>query len=255
MGIITAITKTLLKREPKQGSELEDNDKIDVAAGDTYEIVWEGKDGAGHKKVSLANDEGNWFIFTKHWEGVEVTEEPFIGIVPKKLDTPYFSQRDNYRDSSRTCFSSSCAMLVETLKPGTLPGNRGDDKYVNTVFSIGDTTDAYVQLKALSKYGIDASFTQTASLDTLKEQIDKGICVPIGILHHGPASAPSGGGHWICVYGYYGEGFWVMDPWGELDHATGHYISSDGENQRYSNNLLNTRWTVTTDSDGWAIIV
>ena len=24
--------------------------------------------------------------------------------------TPYFSQRDNYRDASRTCFSSSCAL-------------------------------------------------------------------------------------------------------------------------------------------------
>ena len=45
-----------------------------------------------------------------------------------------------------------------------------------------------------------------------------------------------------------------MDPWGELDHASGYYSSTDGENLRYSNNLLNTRWTVSSDNDGWAII-
>ena len=254
MTTITAITNTLLKKEPKQGSELESSEKVNVSQGETYDIVWEGKDGAGHKKVSLANDEGNWFIYTKHWEGLTEAEEKFIGITPKKLQTPYFSQRDNYRDSGRTCFSSSCAMLVETMKPGTLPGSRGDDKYVETVFSIGDTTEASVQLEALSRYGIDARFTQSASLDTLREQIDKGVCIPIGILHKGVAAAPRGGGHWICVYGYYGEGFWVMDPWGELDHASGYYSSTDGENLRYSNNLLNTRWTVSSDNDGWAII-
>ena len=45
-------------------------------------------------------------------------------------------------------FSSSCAMLLEYLKPGTCPGDQGDDIYVQRVFEIGDTTDAYVQVKS-----------------------------------------------------------------------------------------------------------
>ena len=93
----------------------------------------------------------------------------------------------------------------------------------------GDTTDNYVQVKALQSFGVSSKFVQNANLDTIRSQIDAGIPVPIGILHHGPASAPSGGGHWICVIGYDSTGFIVHDPWGEIDHATGTYISEDGK--------------------------
>ena len=172
----------------------------------------------------------------------------------KVLDVKYFSQRDNYRDEHRTCFSSSCAMMLEYLKPGTLPGDKGDDKYIRTVFSIGDTTESGVQVSALSNYGVKSHFSQSCSLDHLRKQIDSGKPTPIGILHHGPAHSPSGGGHWICVIGYDDTGFIVHDPWGEIDHATGTYISTDGEGLHYSNNLISSRWTVDSDSDGWAII-
>ena len=145
-------------------------------------------------------------------------------------------------------------MLVETLKPGTLPGVKGDDKYVERVFDYGDTTDAYTQLKALISFGIDARFVQNADIGVVKSQIDKGVPVPIGILHHGPASAPSGGGHWCCVIGYDAKGFIVHDPWGNLDHASGTYPSTDGNALHYSFDIINSRWTVANDHDGWAII-
>jgi uncharacterized protein YvpB len=169
------------------------------------------------------------------------------------LDVKYFSQRDNYRDANRTCFSSSCAMMLEYLKPGTCPGDRGDDEYIKTVFNIGDTTEAWVHLNALESYGLDVKYIQNGSLDTLRSQIDKGKPVPIGILHHGPSNAPSGGGHWICVIGYDDTGFIVHDPWGEIDHASGTYISTNGERLHYSNELIGSRWTVDSTSDGWAI--
>ena len=145
-------------------------------------------------------------------------------------------------------------MLLETMKPGTLPGEKGDDKYIHRVFEYGDTTDAYTQLKALISFGLEPKFVQNASVETVKEQIDKGIPVPIGILHHGPASAPSGGGHWICVVGYDSRGFVVNDPWGEIDHASGAYVSENGERVHYSYSLINSRWTVANPNDGWAII-
>lgn len=255
---IKASCDTILKKEPIQGSELHDNQKSSVNAGKEYKIVWKGKPADNHVKVSLAYGAGNWFIYTPHWEGaeetgtVEVEESSPTG--DRLLGTPYFSQRDNYRDANRTCFSSSCAMLVETLKPGSLPGERGDDKYVQTVFSIGDTTEAWVQLKALAEYGVEAEFIQNGNIQTIKDQIDKGIPVPVGILHHGPSSAPSGGGHWICIIGYDNKGFFVNDPWGEITHSTGYYDSTNGSHVHYSYNLMNARWTVSHPNDGWAII-
>ena len=254
IATITATSDTLLKKEPKQGSDLEADEKVNIAEGKTYQVVWKGKEGDNHVKVSLAYGAGNWFVYAPHWEGLK-EDKPASAKGGKELDVRYFSQRDNYRDASRTCFSSSCAMLLETLKPGSLPGEKGDDLYVQRVFEYGDTTDAYTQLKALLSYEVSAKFKQDCSVEIVKEQIDAGKPVPIGILHHGPASAPSGGGHWICVVGYDSKGFIVHDPWGEIDHASGSYVSENGEHLHYSYNLIGSRWTVANPNDGWAIIV
>lgn len=243
---ITAVHPTLLKKEPIQGSDLDPSQRVDVPVGASYNIVWKGKEERGHTEVSLAWDSGNWYIYTPHWE-----DSGFESV----LDVRYFSQRDNYRDAHRTCFSSSCAMLLEYLKPGTLPGKYGDDFYIERVFQFGDTTEAQTQIDALASHGVEARFVQNGSISLLKNQIDAGKPVPCGILHHGPASAPSGGGHWICVVGHDSSGFFVHDPWGCINHETGVYDSRDGESRHYSYDLFKARWTVSNDSDGWAIIV
>jgi len=174
-----------------------------------------------------------------------------------RLAVEYFSQRDNYRDANRTCFSSSCAMALKYVQPGSIVN---DDDYIETVFSIGDTTESWVQVKALGSYGVESVFRQSGTLDDIKRQIDKGFPVPCGILHNGPADAPNGGGHWITVIGYEedyrkpgGGEFIVHDPWGEIDHVSGTYISIDGENLKYSYALFNSRWTVDGEDDGWYI--
>ena len=194
-------------------------------------------------KPDLLTDEANWVKIYR--------TQPAVGAV---LNVPYFSQRDNYRDASRTCFSSSCAMLTEFLKPGTLPGAKGDDKYIQYVFSIGDSTDASVQIQTLKHFGVAARFATNGTFNLLDSQLSQGIPVPIGILHHGPASAPSGGGHWICVIGKDGSDYVVNDPWGRIDNSTGTYPSSDGKRVKYSKDLLKARWTVEGDGSGWAII-
>ena len=167
------------------------------------------------------------------------------------LDVQYYSQRDNYRDANRTCFSSSCAMLLNYLKPGTISN---DDDYIREVFKRGDSTESWVQTATLKHFGINSKFVQNASTETLKKQIDAGIPVPCGILHKGPGYAPYGGGHWIVVIGYDERGWIVNDPWGEIDNASGTYISTNGDHVHYSYDLMDTRWTVDGDSDGWCII-
>jgi hypothetical protein len=192
---------------------------------------------------ALLTDEANWVKIYR--------TQPAVGAV---LNVPYFSQRDNYRDASRTCFSSSCAMLTETLKPGTLPGAKGDDKYVEQVFKRGDSTDASVQIQTLKHFGISARFVTNATFNLLDSQLAAGIPVPIGILHHGPASSPSGGGHWLIVIGKDGSDYWCQDPWGTLTDSTGVYNSTNGAKIKYSKQMLSRRWTVEGDGTGWAIV-
>ncbi len=248
MAQITAIHNTLLKKHPIQGSELAEDQKVSVSAAKDYAVESIGESEVGHTLVTLAYGAGTWYVYDDHWSGLKSHSEV-------TLPVPYFSQRDNYRDANRTCFSSSCAMLLENMKPGTLPGAKGDDKYIQTVFGYGDTTEADTHVKALYHYGLPSRFKTNGSLSWLKEQIDLGYPVPIGILHHGPANAPTGGGHWICVIGYDNTGFICHDPWGRLDHATGQYFSTDGEAVHYSTECLSKRWTVSNYNDGWCMEV
>jgi hypothetical protein len=173
------------------------------------------------------------------------------------LAVKYQSQRDNKTsgadNASRTCFSSSCAMLAMTVKPGCVAG---DDAYIQKRQPFGDSTDGGAQVACLKSLGINARFTQQGTNDTIKKQIDRGIPVPCGILHHGTPSAPSGG-HWICVIGYddVKGGFIVHDPWGEIDNASGTYPDTNGASKLYSYKLFDSRWTVDGNSDGWAVLV
>lgn len=171
------------------------------------------------------------------------------------LRVPYFSQRDSTtRHALRMCFSSSCAMLVEALRPGTLSGPNGDDAYLGRVLRYGDTTDPMAQLKALSSYGIEASFTKHANWQMVERRIDSGVPVPLGFLHHGTASAPGGGGHWLCCIGYTPDALIVHDPFGEIDLARGGYLNNWGARLRYSRKNFGPRWMVEGPGSGWAIV-
>jgi hypothetical protein len=189
---------------------------------------------------SLMTDEANWVRIYR-------TEPKPSGI----LNVPYYSQRDNYRDASRTCFSSSCAMLCKFLKPTSI---KGDDDYIKEVFKRGDTTDAAIQVQTLKYFGVSSRFATNLTFSTLDSLLARGIPVPVGILHHGPSSAPSGGGHWIIVIGKEGSDYICNDPWGTLTDSTGVYNSTNGAKVKYSKQMLSRRWTVEGDGTGWGIV-
>jgi lysozyme len=270
VATITAKRGTILKKRPVGSSELDSNEKVDVPAGKTYQIVWRSKEADGHVKVSLAYNAGNWYIFAPHWDGISESEPPHDNSgsnagssTGKTLNVPYYSQRDNYTQGNdnwtRTCFSSSCAMLAKFLKPNSITG---DDDYIAKRRKFGDTTDANAQVACLRSLGINARFVTTWNNAELKKSIDRGIPVPGGILHQGPSSAPRGGGHWIIVIGYKddasapGGGYFIVhDPWGTIDHRSGTYPDTNGSSALYSYALFDSRWTVVGSSDGWAVAV
>ena len=154
---------------------------------------------------------------------------PLVGI-------PLFQQRDSAQRSQRdrTCFSSSCAMLLEALKPGTLPGANGDDHYLAVVQRYGDTTDANAQLQALAHYGVTARLVQTADFELIEEQIARGIPVPCGTIHRGPVDRPTGTGRWLFVIGYTPSYLVVNDPWGEPNLLSGATLNPNGKGLRFS---------------------
>jgi hypothetical protein len=200
--------------------------------------------------ASLKAKDASWY---ETWKGAGKQETPRTLTNP--LQVPYYSQRDSTTEHAlRMCFSSSCAMLLETLKPGTLKGPNGDDAYLGRVLRYGDTTDAMAQVKALQSFGVQASMIRNGDWETIKAQINKGIPVPIGILHKGPVTAPSGGGHWICVIGYSDDALTVHDPFGEIDLVGGTYITNWGARLRYSKQNLGPRWMAEGPGTGWAII-
>ena len=254
---ILANRDTWLKRRPVQSSELAAEEKLFVPKGSAHE--WDEISmfpGETHYKVSLsAQPDKEWWFFPPHFKiindpaGSEPTPAKPKDII---LNVPYYSQRDNQKDPMRTCFSSSCAMLLKTLKPNSI---KSDDQYISTVFKYGDTTSPSAQISALEDYGVSASFRQDGSWQDIEELLQRGIPVPIGILHKGPVSNPSGGGHWLTVIGVTADkkALYVNDPFGDLDLIRGTYAGTNGAKLKYSKQNLAPRWLVESPTSGWYI--
>lgn len=167
------------------------------------------------------------------------------------LNVPYWKQTDNYRDANRTCFSSSMAMIIEYLLPDELPN---DDTYVKTVFSIGDTTDPNVQVKALAHHGVIGNYRQDMDFTDLDRELAMGYPVGIGILHRGPLTAPTGG-HWIVCVGRNEDGtqYQFNDPYGSLGDGYQGDVNN-GKKVWYSRSTLSARWTAEGKNSGWGMI-
>jgi hypothetical protein len=170
------------------------------------------------------------------------------------LDVPYEYQLDNASGTGyRECFSSTCAMIA--LYYGQVDS---DDEYNIIRARFGDTTDAHAQVKALRSLGFDARFRTDCSVATLEAEIDAGRPVAVGWLHHGPSTAPRGGGHWTCAIGYTEDTIVHNDPNGEADIVNGGYIGNSaslGARVEYSRKNWLQRWEVDGPSTGWAILV
>jgi hypothetical protein len=214
----------------------------------------------GHEPEALVEGGPLWQL----WSTALATNQPHH---PNPLTgVPHYSQRDsaqlNQRD--RTCFSSSCAMLMEALKPGKLSGANGDDAYLAVVQRYGDTTDAGAQLQALAHYGITARLVQDADFQLIEQQIARGIPVPCGYIHRGPVERPTGSGHWLIVYGHTPTHVVVNDPWGEPDLLSGATLNARGMGLWFSRRNFGRRWMVEpigggayrhAPGKGWAVVV
>lgn len=170
-----------------------------------------------------------------------------------RLDVPYYSQLDNSSGQGwRECFSSSCAMAAAYW--GVLKG--GDDEYNRIRAKYGDTTNVQAQIATLRSLGLDARFVTNAAPGLLEAELNAGRPVPCGWLHNGPITAPSGGGHWVCLVGHTPTHWIVNDPQGEADLIDGGYTTGKkGAGVLYSRKNWNRRWEADGPSTGWAVLI
>ena len=178
---------------------------------------------------------------------------------PKKNDAvalalPFFDQTNDGPDGWRHCQSSAIAMNLAYLG---VPGIKDDVDYLKVVQRHGDTTEPAAHAAALAELKAPGRFMTSCSVERAKAELDKGFGLAIGILHHGPVSAPTGGGHYIAVRGYDATGWLVHDPYGELNLVRGGWARQGqgaGRSQHYSFANTNPRWLLEGPSSGWAWI-
>ena len=174
------------------------------------------------------------------------------------LAVPYCCQNNSATTQGpRMCFSSSCAMAVEFLRPGFFQGGRQiDDQYLELVLRYGESTEATAQLKAIKACGLEAQFRQDGSVQDLIASLQQGIPAPVGWLHLGSVEQPTGVGHWSVVVGWdpSSRTFLMHDPNGEADLIGGGYVTTaigSGQAQRYSEHNWGRRWMVEGPGSGW----
>ena len=173
------------------------------------------------------------------------------------LDVPYYTQLDSevWGQAERSCFSSSMAMALEYVDPEGIDGD--DDWYLREVLKRGDTVSSTAQVETARALGYSAEFRMDGTEKLLTEILDSGTPVPVGILHKGHVSKPTGGGHWIVLIGYDDTHFYVNDPMGDLDLVGGGYPWSgrgEGGGLKYTRKNLMKRWLIDgSGADGWLV--
>jgi GH24 family phage-related lysozyme (muramidase) len=167
------------------------------------------------------------------------------------LKVPYEYQLDNGPTGYRECFSSSCAMVARYWNKIA-----GDYEYNRIRRQFGDTTDPQAQLLTLKTLGLRATFEMEGTTAILENLLRSGLPTPVGWLHRGPVTAPSGGGHWTVVSGFNPSHFIHQDPNGEANTQNGGYLNSNkGANVAYSRSNWLRRWLVDGPASGWYLKV
>ena len=123
--------------------------------------------------------------------------QPGAGTV--SLALPFFDQTNDGPDGWRHCQSSSVAMNLAFLG---VAGIKDDLDYLKVVQRHGDTTQQAAHVAALRELKAPGRFITSCSMAVAKAELDRGMGLAIGILHHGPVTAPNGGGHYIAIRGY-----------------------------------------------------
>ena len=171
------------------------------------------------------------------------------------LNCPYFDQTNDGPEGWRHCQSSSIAMV---LAFHGLAGIQDDLDYFRVVCRYGDTTNQGAHAAALHELGVSGTFRTDLSAASIRDWIKHVGPVVVGVLHHGLPSHPCGGGHYVVIRGWDETGWFVNDPYGELDCTSGQWCAvgrGRGENVHYSYANFSPRMFVEGDGSCWGWLI
>jgi Peptidase_C39 like family len=165
------------------------------------------------------------------------------------IRSQYFSQRDNYTQSHRTCNSSSNAMYLNWVQGACGRARlQADDDYLRNVLSLGDTTDHGVQTQALKRYGYDTFWHETGDQDSerdlwienIQALLQAGIPCVVNIAHRGSIEYPRGG-HVIMLVAFKRSQdiYSAQDPYGTLQS---NYSDENGRLSTIGRSEFYGRW-------------
>lgn len=247
--------QTWLKKKPIPSDQLTRDEKVSVYTSRTYRdnVILGHKD--KHTQIEMSYNLGTWWVYDDHWTGLKTdsTVPPYevVDGFRRLRNFPYCYQNDNGPEGYRQCQTSGIAMVLKYLDVKEIDSDLDYLAYVN---KYGDTTKRDPHRLALKELNVSADFRTTLCAEDVKKQIDKGLPVVAGILHHGTPDAPRGGGHFIVISGYSDTHWLVQDPFGELDLVSGTWVSNAptaGKNQKYSFKNMNPRFFVGGKNNGW----
>lgn len=85
---LKARQETVLKKEPKQGTELGEKEQVKVSVGRVYEVEQLRElAGDAHAWVKLGHGAGSWFVWQPHWDVVQTVGEA----LPARVDWSDFN--------------------------------------------------------------------------------------------------------------------------------------------------------------------
>lgn len=157
------------------------------------------------------------------------------------------------------CKSTAHAMLLKQVRPNALSNSdNADDEYLARLEKYGDTTDGDAHIRCLREFfKLDVEHRTDLYLQDVLPQLMKGVCVPVGILHHGPYNNPYGGGHYMTLVGWdFTKGAKDLifhDPAGKMDIINGGYSYGSGRYVRYAREFWLPRWQV-NGTLGWGTL-
>lgn len=240
------LRSTIAKQSTVQAKDLAPQFKVELEPGIYSISQWE-YTAAGHQKITFSEKIGDYHTWIIWGDDIECEGED----KQIHLKVPYYSQLDNLEQPGRTCSSSTHAMLLNFLKPGSVSS---DDEYFRRFIGTWqNSTDWNFHTAALEKFGIQSVFRQDLDFEHLHQSLELGYPVAIGVLHKGSVTSPIGG-HVLLIVGMNKtEGvFYANDPWGNgFD-----YLDRNGQGVKYPiNPSLMNRWLADGAGSGWGRLI
>ncbi len=247
---IVARRQTWLKKQPVHIDYLPSDDKADISPAISIRRckVLERKNDHTYLETGL----GDWWVEDAHWDGL-TDEEPTVPYsIDRDLiylkDFPYFHQDpDKWRESQVFTF----AMCLKYLNTPSI--NEPID-YLKILNKYGDSISREAHSEVLKELGMNATFTQSADPQDIRDEIHKGLPVAASLLSKGHIDNPTKGTHLVAITGY-GVDYWlVQDPFGEMDLINGLWLdrgADSGRNVRYSFEEMDSRFFASGGASGW----